>query len=74
MEAGNTAPVRRTLAWLVLAAGVACCIATIALAVAAKADDTRTIEPTGVIVLVVGLGLVWIGGKLLPDGGDGPDR
>ena len=65
---------RPALGWLALVAGVACCIATIALAVAAKADDTRSIGLEGVIVLVVGLGLITVGGKLLPHGADGPDR
>ena len=41
--------------------------------VAAKADD-RSVGVEGVIVLIVGLSLIVVGGKQLPDEGDGPDR
>jgi hypothetical protein len=64
---------RPAVGWLALLGGVGCCIATLALAVAAK-GEARTIGLEGVIALVVGLALIRVGGRLLTDRSDGPDR
>lgn len=71
---GNTACVRPALGALALVVGAVCCIATIALAVAAKADDSRSIGIEAVILLAVALALTWVGGKLLSQGSDDLDR
>ena len=76
---GYTAPaillrVRPALGVLALVVGAVCCIATIELAVAAKADDSRSIGVDAVILLVVALALTWVGGKLLSQGPDDLDR
>ena len=71
---GNAGGMRPAFAWLAGLIGTGCCIVTIGLAVAAKQDETRRIGVGGVILLVVGVVLITLGGRLLRDGSHGSDR